>query len=227
MDNVIKTTQKPLQLWLEKIFRTINSHIKVIRLEVFVTYLLFFILSLVLVSIYNKSDLHLTLNKYHTGFFDWFFKYSTHLGDGAMFGVLVVIFFFINKRMSLVFGIGGLLTLLFTHFFKKIIFKGIPRPAEFLGVENLHIIDGVKMAFWNSFPSGHTMTAFAIFAILCIYFRRCVSQYLWITLAMIAGMSRVYLSQHFLLDIFVGSILGIVIAFISMSLFFPERKRVH
>ena len=106
MDNVIKTTQKPLQLWLEKIFRTINSHIKVIRLEVFVTYLLFFILSLVLVSIYNKSDLHLTLNKYHTGFFDWFFKYSTHLGDGAMFGVLVVIFFFINKRMSLVFGIG-------------------------------------------------------------------------------------------------------------------------
>ena len=227
MENVIKTTKKPLQIKGEQTIKTLLFHLKVIRKEVFFTYLLFFILSIILVSIYKKSDLHLTLNQYHSTFFDRFFKYSTHLGDGAMFGILVVVFFFINKRMSLVFGIGGILTLLVTHFFKKILFKGIPRPAGFLGVENLHVIDGVKMAFWNSFPSGHTMTAFTVFAILCIYFRKCTSQYLWIFLAFIAGISRVYLSQHFWIDIFVGSVLGIVIAFVSMSLLYPERKRIH
>lgn len=227
MENVIKTSHKPFQLRFKNNLQTILFHIKVIRKEVFYTYLFFLIMSITLITIYSKSDLHLTLNKYNSSFFDWFFKYSTHLGDGIMFGVLVVIFFFINKRMSLVFGVGGLLTLLVTHLFKKIIFKGIPRPAEFLGVDNLHIIDGVKMAFWNSFPSGHTMTAFTVFAILCIYFRKCTSQYLWIFLAIVAGLSRVYLSQHFLIDVFVGSVLGIIIAFISMSLFFPERKRVH
>lgn len=144
-----------------------------------------------------------------------------------MFAALAFIFLFVKRKMTLVFVVGGLLTLVITHFFKKIIFKGVPRPAEFLGLENLHLINGVKMAFWNSFPSGHTMTAFTIFAILCLYFRKCVSQYVWLLLAIIAGVSRVYLSQHFLMDIFVGSILGIVIGFVRMSLFFQERKRIH
>ncbi|CAL2082792.1 acidPPc domain-containing protein [Tenacibaculum sp. 190524A05c] len=227
MDDIIKNTGKPLQIGQNKTFRTISSHVNMIRKEIFIAYIIFSVLSIILLSVYTKGDLHLILNQYNSSFFDWFFKYTTHLGDGVMFGVLVVIFFFINKRMSLVFGIGGVLTLLVTHFFKKVIFRGIPRPAEYLGIENLHIIDGIKMAFWNSFPSGHTMTAFAIFAILCIYFRKCISQYLWMSLAIIAGISRVYLSQHFWADIFVGSVLGIIIAFVSMSLFFPERKKIH
>lgn len=227
MDNRIKITEKPIQFGQNNVFGTLGSHLKVIRKEAFFAYLFFFMLSIILISVYNKADLHLTLNQYNSSFFDWFFKYSTYLGDGMMFGILVVIFFFINKRMSLVFGVGGILTLLVTHFFKKIVFKGIPRPAEFFGVENLHTVDGVKMAFWNSFPSGHTITAFAIFAILCIYFRKCTSQYLWVFLAIVAGVSRVYLSQHFWIDVFVGSILGIIIAFISMSIFFPKHKRVH
>ncbi|WP_442266855.1 phosphatase PAP2 family protein [Tenacibaculum sp. ZS6-P6] len=212
---------------LKRFLSSFMSFIKTIRKEVSITYLIFFFASVLLVILYNKADLHLKLNKYHSSFFDVFFKYSTFLGDGVMFAVLAFIFLFVKRKMTLVFVVGGLLTLVITHFFKKIIFKGVPRPAEFLGLENLHLINGVKMAFWNSFPSGHTMTAFTIFAILCLYFRKCVSQYVWILLAIIAGISRVYLSQHFLMDIFVGSILGIVIGFVSMSLFFPERKRIH
>ncbi|WP_299681962.1 phosphatase PAP2 family protein [uncultured Tenacibaculum sp.] len=212
---------------LKRFLSSFMSFIKTIRKEVSITYLIFFFASVLLVVLYNKADLHLKLNKYHSSFFDVFFKYSTFLGDGVMFAVLAFIFLFVKRKMTLVFVVGGLFTLVITHFFKKIIFKGVPRPAEFLGLENLHLINGVKMAFWNSFPSGHTMTAFTIFAILCLYFRKCVSQYVWILLAIIAGISRVYLSQHFLMDIFVGSILGIVIGFVSMSLFFPERKRIH
>ncbi|WP_170246038.1 phosphatase PAP2 family protein [Tenacibaculum adriaticum] len=149
------------------------------------------------------------------------------MGDGIMFGVLTIIFFFVKKKMSLVFAISGVLTLLITHFFKKIIFKGIPRPARCFGADELHLVEGVKMAFWNSFPSGHTTTAFAIFTILCLYFSKCKSQYLWVSLAVIAGLSRVYLSQHFLMDIFVGSFIGIIIGFLSMGLFSHIKQRVH
>ncbi|WP_143569720.1 phosphatase PAP2 family protein [Tenacibaculum agarivorans] len=180
-------------------------------------------LSIILLSLYDKKQLHLELNQYHNGFFDAFFKYTTFLGDGILFGVFIVLFFFIKRRMALVFAISGVLTLLLTHLFKKIIFRGLPRPIELIGADQLHLIEGVKMAHWNTFPSGHTTTAFAIFTILILYNYRNRIQYLWILLAIIAGVSRVYLSQHFWIDIFVGSVLGILIAFISMS-FYNERK---
>lgn len=194
-----------------------------VKKQVFFIYGVFFLSSFFLVSLFNKLSLHLYINKFHTPFFDFFFKYTTHLGDGIMFGVLVLLFFFINKRMSLVFLTSGVLTLVITHFFKKIIFKGVPRPVGALGEESLYLIKGVKMAYWNSFPSGHTITAFAIFTILCLYFRKSGLQYLWLGLALIAGVSRVYLSQHFWIDIFVGSIVGILIGFVSMGLFCSKK----
>lgn len=157
---------------------------------------------------------------------DVLFKYATYLGDGIIFGILGVLFFFIKRRMALVFLIGGILTLLITHFFKKIMFKGVPRPVAALGEESLHLVDGVKIAFMNSFPSGHSTTAFAVFTILCLYFAKCKSQYIWISLAVIASFSRVYLSQHFLVDIFVGSFIGVIIAFLSMSFYKRPKEEL-
>lgn len=203
------------------------KQLKCIRIQTFFIYVAFFMLSVILISLFDKETLHVALNRYHSAFFDTFFKYATFLGDGVMFGVLVIVFFFIKKRMALVFGVAGILTLLITHLFKQILFRGLPRPAEFIGVENLHLVEGVKMAFWNTFPSGHTTTAFAIFTILCLYFNKCKSQYVWVSLAIIAGLSRVYLSLHFWLDIFVGSFIGIFIGFLSMVLISKSKRIVH
>lgn len=189
--------------------------------------MLFFLTSLVLVLLYNKVKLHETLNSYHCSFFDCFFKYSTFLGDGIMFGVLFLIFIFVKRKIAYAFAISGAMTLLLIALLKKVIFTGMARPAQYIGVENLHIVNGVKMAFWNTFPSGHTTTSFAIFTILCLYFNKCKSQYLWISLAIIAGLSRVYLSQHFLIDIFVGSFLGIFIGFASMAFFYKSKRILH
>ena len=211
--------QKTKNNFLVIFFLKLIATIKAIKKQTTAAYLLFFIISACLLIIYNKETLHLLTNKFHTKFLDLFFKYATYLGDGVMFGVLAVLFFFIKRKMTLVFVISGFLTLLITFVFKKLIFKGVPRPASIFGVDNLHIIDGVKMAFWNSFPSGHTTTAFAIFTILCLYFNKCASQYLWLSLAIIAGLSRVYLSQHFLMDVFVGSGIGVLIGLVSMTLF--------
>lgn len=200
---------------------------KAIKKQTFFIYLFFFLTSILLVSIFNKEVLHLTLNKYHSLFFDAFFKYTTFLGDGILFGILTVIFFFIKKRVAIIFAVAGILTLVITHILKKIVFTGIARPANAIGLENLHIVDGVKMAFSNSFPSGHTTTAFAIFTILCLFYSKCKSQYLWVSLAIIAGVSRVYLSQHFWIDIFVGSFIGIFIGFLSMAFLHQPAKRIH
>lgn len=195
-----------------------------IRSEVFTLYIAFFFLVALLISSFDKFFLHLKFNQLNTSFFDVFFKYATFLGDGVLFGLLGCVFFFIKRKMFYVFTVGGFLTLLITHILKKILFKGLLRPVAALGKENLHLVDGVKIAMLNTFPSGHTITAFAIFTILCLCFSKCKSQYLWFSLAVFAGLSRVYLSQHFLIDIFFGSFIGIFIGVISMALFYKPNK---
>jgi len=195
-----------------------------IKKQVFFIYSLFFLISFVSIVSYNKTQLHLITNKYHAPFFDQFFKYATYLGDGILFGALVLFFLKKRKKMSLVFLVCGLLTLLITHLFKKIIFKGLPRPVKVLGEDALHLVDGVKIAMMNTFPSGHTTTAFAIATVLCFYFAKNKTQYLWIVLAIIAGYSRVYLSQHFLIDVLVGSVLGIFVGFMSVFFVYGFKK---
>lgn len=211
------------QIWTVGALHNLRYLLESIRVQTYVLYSVFFMASFILIVSMNKFSLHKLMNSYHHPFFDWFFKYSTHLGDGAVFGVLVLVFLFINRKMALVFLTSGVLTLLITHLLKKVIFYGIARPLGAMSGEELHLVQGVKMAFWHSFPSGHTTTAFAVFTILCLYFRKCKSQYVWLALAMIAGLSRVYLSQHFLLDVFVGSFIGCCIAFMSMSFFFNPK----
>lgn len=91
----------------------------------------------------------------------------------------------------------------------------------------LPVVEGVDLYHSNSFPSGHASTFFVFFtccAILLACQRRLKAPYnnptIWcrINLAMLGllimaalgAFSRVYLSQHFLSDVCVGSIIGVV-----------------
>jgi len=174
--------------------------------------LFFFAIMLFLIFIFSDENLHLRVNQYHCSFFDFFFKYVTYLGDGLMFPLLIVSFFFYDKKQSLKFFMAALLTLLITFVLKKVIFLGVPRPIEFFGADKLHLIDGVKMCYWNSFPSGHAMSAFAIFGSLFLYVKSKVLKKVFVVLTILAAFSRVYLSQHFMLDILVGGLIGTAIA---------------
>lgn len=220
------TQNNKKNLLFDRFLLKIEGLSRKIRKETSIIFLIFILISVFFVSLYNKHELHLILNKFHTPFFDIFFKYVTFLGDGVMFGFVAIFFLFFKKKVAYAIVVSGILTLLIVHLFKKVFFLGILRPAGFFGEENIHLVEGVKMAYTNSFPSGHTATAFAIFTIFCFYFSKSNSQYLWITLAILTGISRVYLSQHYWIDIFVGSLLGIIIGFLSMS-FFYKIKKIH
>lgn len=217
---------KKNQFFIDRYFLKIKGLLRVIRKETFYIFLVFQLVCALLVTLFNKHQLHLILNKWHSPFFDFFFKYLTYLGDGVMFGFGAIFFLFLKKKVAYAIVVSGILTLFVVHLFKKVFFLGILRPVGFFGQDNLHLVEGVKMATLNSFPSGHTATAFAIFTIFCLYFRKCKSQYIWISLAILVGISRVYLSQHYLIDIFVGSLLGFIIGLLSMS-FFSKIKKIH
>lgn len=168
---------------------------------------------------YGKGPSHLMVNQWNSPGADVFFKYITHLGDGAVFAIAIVILAFVRFRWAIYELIAALLTLIFVFITKQLLFKGAPRPTKYFENEEvLHLVDGVKMHSWNSFPSGHTITAFAIFMILVLIVKKNYLKYIFVLIAILAGFSRVYLSQHFLGDIFLGAIIGSLIAVFSCSL---------
>ena len=114
-----------------------------------------------------------------------------------------------------------------------------PRPKVFFDLENnpdaFPIVEGVNLHSSNSFPSGHTCTFFILFfilAIVIIYYHgdmknssRKLLQLGCFLLAVVGAYSRIYLSQHFALDIFAGSTIGclVVIALYPAFLWFNNR----
>lgn len=188
---------------------------KFLNQKVKISDVLLFVPLLLLLIVFQDVNLHLKINSYHNSFFDLFFKYVTYFGDGVLFPIFIILFLFIKKNESLKFVIASLFTLLVTFVLKKIIFKGAPRPIEFFGQTELHLIEGVKMCHWNTFPSGHSMAAFAMFVLLSLYLKSPLLKKMSILIAVLAAFSRVYLSQHFMLDIIVGGMIGVGIALYS------------
>ena len=168
---------------------------------------------------YGKGPSHLIVNEWHSPMTDVFFKYVTHLGDGAIFALVILILLFVKIRWAFYELFAALMTLIFVFITKQLIFKGAPRPTSFFDhSETLHLVEGVKMHAMNSFPSGHTITAFAIFIILAMVVKKQYLKVLFTLTSILAGFSRVYLSQHFLEDIFLGALIGVAIALLSCAL---------
>jgi len=193
--------------------------IKLIKGNAFVlgVFALFWIGGLSLVILYPKAYLHLAINQWHSDFFDGFFKYITWLGSGWMIFLLALVFLFVQVRHTIIFLIGNLLITIFVQVGKHLIFPGALRPvAYFKGIHALHIVDGVPMHAYNSFPSGHSATAFGIFIILIFLTKRNRLKFFWLLVALLTAFSRVYLSQHFMGDVLAGALIGTLAMFFTI-----------
>ncbi|MDN5204948.1 phosphatase PAP2 family protein [Fulvivirgaceae bacterium BMA10] len=189
------------------------------------TFLLFFstflILGSFLVIFIPKGEIILLVNAHHHSFLDTFFKYVTFLGDGTWFAIIFLVFLFIRYTYAL---IGLLMTTIQTvivHFCKQIWFHNAPRPSAFFnGQIDLYFVEGVDVHSWGSFPSGHTATAFAIALFFTIIFHKnkLLSLPLFIA-AVLVGFSRVYLSQHFFIDIYFGAFVGVISTITAFAIF--------
>jgi membrane-associated phospholipid phosphatase len=89
------------------------------------------------------------------------------------------------------------------------------RPSVILKDYPLHFVDGVEMATHFSFPSGHTTFAFAFFGFLALNSTKTIFKLLYLFLAVLVALSRIYLLQHFLIDTIVGSMIGFLCALIG------------
>lgn len=196
----------------------------------YLPYLLFVVVVSVVVALYSKVESFLWLNQFHSSLGDAVFPVATHLGDGKLaLGVLLVLCL-VNYRLALTAFYCFFLVLLLTQLGKLVIFEDVLRPAGHfreLG-QNIRLVAGVELHYNNSFPSGHSASAFALFSFLAIALRNKSWGWLLFVVAVVAAYSRIYLAQHFLNDVYVGSIIGILCtllmtAFLQNTLFKQEK----
>ena len=182
------------------------------------TFFCFYTIGMFLLLKIGNYDFSLYLNPNHSYLADVFFKYITHLGDGLIAFLIVIILFFIRQDYGLLTLISLLTTTVITQFLKRIIFIDRFRPSnifdELIKAGKWHVVEGVHLHDKFSFPSGHTATVFCIGILIAFLINSRVWSIFTVILISIVGFSRVYLSQHFLADILFGSLIGTLISFL-------------
>jgi len=191
------------------------------------------IIFLLPILVYPKGELELLINQHHSGFFDVFFKYVTNLGDGVLLALLLLSLLFYNYSSTILATFSIAFQAIFVSIFKRWLFKGLERPLAFFGDGvDLDFVDGVNVHSYNTFPSGHTATGFALFALLFIVIsnRGIIFSIILFSAAFFVGVSRVYLLQHFIIDVYVGALIGIlsvVLGLYLMDRIFNENQLIR
>lgn len=158
---------------------------------------------------------------------DLFFKIVTHLGDGAFAFFVAIIFLFFNVRKSVYILLSYIGAAIVSSILKHLVYHDIYRPHfvfQYFVREKLKVVEGVDLVGFNSFPSGHALSAFALFFCLIFVSKNHLLKVLFFTLAILAAYSRVYLSQHWLIDIYVGSIIGVCFSLLFYVVFYHTNK---
>lgn len=142
-----------------------------------------------------------------------FMQAVSFLGNGGwVFIVIGLLLLFFRKTRSL--GIGVLLSLLLNLILVNITLKPIvARPRPWMA--DPAIIPKIPLPADPSFPSGHTSAAFA-FALAFLRKKKYFVPAL--ILAVLMGISRVYLCVHYPTDVLGGAVCGIVCGIASIPL---------
>lgn len=177
--------------------------------------------------------------------FEWpalfpFFYALTQLGDGwwlALFlvGMLLVPKRYFKDKKQLIWGFvaAALVSIIAVTLLKQVVFKGVPRPVLFLSEVlpahwNLEQFQ-IRFNKLNSFPSGHTTTA----AVLGLYAMKFFKSRIWChgcyVMIWLVGISRVFLFQHFIVDVVAGILLAFTSVYISELIIYHvfSKSKAH
>ena len=215
----------------------------------------FIVLSLILLGVLGlallnipKADLHLLLCDRHTPARDIFYRYYTHVAEWFPYIVCVALLLFGRVGDGVFASSAMILSALTTQLFKHIV--NAPRPLSWFAANmpdvQLPLVEGVRMNYWFSFPSGHTTSFFALAFVVSILATKSLTakrsnsetvcqcnglsasavQLLLFVAATLGGYSRIYLCQHFAADVCAGILVGTLITIVCFAVFcrFEDQK---
>ena len=167
------------------------------------------------------------LNSFHSHSLDTFFIIYTNAGDGLFTIAVAILLVILKKRKEALTLLAAYITSgLFAQLLKAIFRE--PRPVAYFKLTShhyTHFVEGVTLYSQNSFPSGHSVSAFAMATVFALVFKNSWWNIFFLLLALLVGYSRIYLGEHFLPDVLGGASVGILFAMASYYFLYQKNPR--
>ncbi len=166
--------------------------------------------------IFADKELTLWLNSFHSSFFDLFFYFSTSTIVWVPLFIMLAWLIFVRQ------GAQGLVTIIFVGIvilFCDQISSSIIKPLveRFRPTHDpvmqymVHTVNGYRGGLYG-FCSSHAANTFGIAMFVSLVMRHGILSTALFSWAALSSYSRIYLAAHFVGDIVVGAILGMIVA---------------
>jgi membrane-associated phospholipid phosphatase len=185
-------------------------------------------LSLYLASyLHSRETVFLFLNTDLGKMGDLSFNAISYLAEGWIWIPYFMLVFGWFKKDALFILLNFLLSTILTQLPKNFIWDKVSRPmASGIPHDQIHTVKGVEMHLWNSFPSGHSATAFTLFLVTVYLYPKKEVLMIGALYAIACGYSRVYLGQHFPLDVAGGITVAIITILLSIYIRKNEKENL-
>ncbi|MGI2257130.1 phosphatase PAP2 family protein [Candidatus Cardinium hertigii] len=200
--------------------------IKTIKIIWYENTLFFYLITTLLVIgvfplfVWDKVAFFSLLKQWHHPIVDCIAPYFTWLGDGITYLSLLCIVTLLHTtcRKTIVIGGSFVMMTMVVQLLKRVFFRDQLRPIALLPLDaSLHLVDGVSLPTDFSFPSGHAATIFALISVLQLLSssKKKIYSLILLGIALMVVYSRIYLCQHFYIDVYVGAWIGTIAAVIA------------
>jgi len=163
----------------------------------------------------DKQALFFFFNTHHTAFADIYMYYISKFGEGLLGTLILMMMLGASSLRNWWYFLTAVLTnglpAILVQVIKSIVHA--PRPLKYFNDANwIHILPLWPRLMDRSFPSGHSCAAFCLFCFLSFMLPPKYKPFglFFFVFALFVAYSRMYLAAHFFLDIYVGSVIGIV-----------------
>ncbi len=209
-----------------------NKFFKVFPTKEFnILFFVFWVFSVVVLLFTNRGDVEILINKTSISAFDKPFYFLTFLGHGTFAVIVLIILMLKNYYHSFYMFFSLLFVTIFSNLFKRLFFLQLLRPQwNFYYDDYSRVIFDAPVNYLRSFPSGHTMTIFALAAILTLIINKRNFSLVFFFIAIMVSISRIYLLQHYYTDILWGAIFGFFAAYSGYCItefLFKKTKDKH
>lgn len=144
-----------------------------------------------------------------------FMKFMSRMGDGYIWMILYLIFYMFRIDYAVLYFSRAVSAIFICIFFFLYIKSFFSRTRPYKKHSKIPIMYPPDK---HSFPSGHTMVAFAVS--FCMGSYSLYSAMLFYPIAFLIAFSRVYVGLHYPFDVIFGIIFGTIIGFLSNVAFF-------
>lgn len=173
----------------------------------------FVICAFMLISIFlSPAQGVILFNSRHSPFLDFFFASITNLGNGIVMIPCIILLRFRYVYLSIGLVVSGILEGIVVYVFKRMVFPNAGRPISMIHESLVHFVPNVDVHKTMSFPSGHAVTIFGICVFLALSLRNKFITIALVLFSCLVAISRVYLLQHFVVDVAFGALIGTIIS---------------